>query len=286
MTTRATPSERPRARRPRPGRVLLYALAFVVAGLMLIPAAWMVSGSLKTGGEVVSTQPTLLPADPQWQNYPDLFALAPFARYVANSFVVSLTVTLVALLFHSMAGYSLARLRYPGRGLIFLFILATMMVPAAVILIPLFTIVRGFGWIDTFQGLIIPAIPHAFGIFLFRQFYLAVPRDLSDAAYVDGAGYLATYRHIMLPLSRPIVAALGIFFFLANWNSFLWPLIVTQSEEMRVIQVGIQSFLGAHANDYQLVMAAATVAATPTLVMFIVLQRWLVQGIKTTGLKG
>jgi multiple sugar transport system permease protein len=265
---------------------VLYVLAIAVAIVMLTPVVWMISGSLKTGGEVVSAQPTLLPSDPQWRNYGDLFSLVPFARYILNSFVVSATVTIVALLFHSMAGYSLARLRYPGRRLIFLAILATMMVPAAVILIPLFTIVRTFGWIDSYQALIIPAIPHAFGIFLFRQFYLSVPQDLSDAAVVDGAGYVRIYRHVMLPLSRPIVAALGIFFFLANWNSFLWPLVATQSDEMRVIQLGIQAFLGAHANQYQLVMTAATVAAAPTLLMFIVLQRRLVQGIKTTGLKG
>lgn len=282
---RATSGSRRRLQ-PAAPRAMLYVLAITFAAVMLTPVVWMISGSLKTGGEVVSAQPTLLPADPQWHNYGDLFALVPFGRYVANSLIVSLAVTLVALLFHAMAGYSLARLRYPGRQLMFLFILSTMMVPTAVILIPLFTIVRSFGWIDTFQGLIVPAIPHAFGIFLFRQFYLSVPQDLNDAAVIDGAGYVAIFRHIMLPLSRPIVAALGIFFFLANWNAFLWPLIVTQSEEMRVIQLGIQAFLGAHANQYQLAMTAATIAAAPTLLMFIVLQRRLVQGIKTTGLKG
>lgn len=281
---RATRRRRPVGRTVR--RLLVYGLAIAVAIAMLMPVIWMISGSLKTGGEVVSSRPTLLPVDPQWNNYSDLFALVPFGRYILNSFIVATSVTLVALLLHSMAGYSLARLHYPGRNIIFVVILATMMVPAAVILIPLFTIVRTFGWIDTYEGLIIPAIPHAFGIFLFRQFYLAVPQDLSDAAVIDGAGHVGVYRHIMLPLSRPIIAALGIFFFLANWNSFLWPLIATQSDDMRVIQLGIQAFLGAHANQYQLVMTAATVAALPTLIMFIVLQRRLVQGVKTTGLKG
>jgi multiple sugar transport system permease protein len=268
------------------GRLALYAIAVVVAFVMLTPVVWMLLGSLKTGSEVVSSSPRLFPAVAQWENYRDLFTLAPFARYIINSFVVTVTVTVVALLLHSMAGYSLARLRYPGRSMIFIGILSTMMVPAAVILIPLFTIVRTLGWIDTYQGLIIPAIPHAFGIFLFRQFFMSVPQDLQDAALMDGAGFLAIYRHIMLPLARPITAALGIFFFLANWNNFLWPLIVTRSDEMRVIQVGIQAFMGAHSNQYQLVMAAATVAAAPTLLLFIVLQRQLVQGIKTTGLKG
>jgi multiple sugar transport system permease protein len=267
-------------------RLALYGIAIVVAVVMLTPVVWMISGSLKTSGEVTSANPSLVPANLQWHNFSDVFQLVPFARYILNSFVISSTVTVAGLLFHSMAGYSLARLRYPGRNLIFLGMLSTMMVPVAVIIIPLFVVVRTLGWIDSYQGLIVPAIPHAFGIFLFRQFYLSVPHELQDAAVIDGAGVVAIYRHIMLPLSRPIVAALGIFFFLANWNNFLWPVIATQSDDMRVIQVGIQAFMGAHSSQYQLVMAASTIAAVPTLILFVVLQRWLVQGIKTTGLKG
>ena len=165
-------------------------------------------------------------------------------------------------------------------------ILSTLMVPFTVIVVPLFIIVDWLGWVDTYWGLIVPMIPHAFGIFLLRQFYLSLPRELEEAAIVDGASLMRVYWSIVLPLSRPILSALGIFFFLANWNNFLWPLVVTQSQDLWVVQLGIQQFTGEHGTQYQLIMAASTLAALPTLLLFFVLQRRLVEGIKLTGLKG
>lgn len=265
---------------------MLYALAALALVILAGPLLWMISGSLKTGSEVLAKPPVLVPADPQWGNYNEVFKAVPFARYLLNSLVVATVVTVVSLLFHSMAAYSLARLRYPGRDAIFLGILSTLMVPFTVILIPLFIIVDWLGWVDTYQGLIIPMIPNAFGIFLLRQFYLSLPRELEEAAILDGAGLVQVYWHIVLPLSRPVLAALAIFFFLANWNNFLWPLIVTQSQDLWVVQLGIQQFTGQRGSQYQLIMAASTLAALPTLILFFALQRRLVQGIKMTGLKG
>ncbi len=272
--------------RPRPGRLALYAIAALALVLTAGPVLWMLSTSLKTSGDALAIPPKLIPSHFRWANYADVFRNVDFARFLLNSFFISSVVTVVALLFHSMAGYSLARLSYPGRDVIFAGILATLGVPFTVILIPLFIVVQSFGWVNSYKGLIIPLIPHAFGIFLLRQFYLSIPRGLEEAAQVDGASLLRVYWTIVLPLSRPVMAALGIFFFLANWNNFLWPLVVAQSSDLWVVQVGIQHFVGEHSADYNLVMAASTVAALPTLVLFFVLQRRLIEGIKLTGLKG
>lgn len=272
--------------RRRSGRLLLHLVALVALAVMAGPVLWMISTSFKDAGEALAIPPKLIPSELRWENYTDVFRQVPFGRFLLNSFFVSSVVTVVALLFHSMAGYSLARLNYPGRDAIFVGILATLMVPFTVILIPLFILVDEFGWVDSYRGLIIPMIPNAFGIFLLRQFYLSIPRGLEEAAQTDGASLLRVYWTIVLPLSRPVLAALGIFFFLANWNNFLWPLVVTHSRDRWVIQLGIQNFTGEHSTDYNLVMAASTIAALPTLILFFVLQRRLIEGIKMTGLKG
>lgn len=276
----------PRRAPIRRSRAGLYVLAVVAVFLLAGPLVWMFSSSLKTQAATLAVPPPLIPDPIRWQNYVDVFTQVPFARYLLNSFFVATVVTLVALLFHSMAAYSLARLDYPGRNFIFIAILATLMVPFTAIVVPLFIVVDAFGWIDTYKALIIPMIPHAFGIFLLRQFYLSLPRELEEAAIVDGASLVQVYWRIVLPLSRPILAALGLFFFLANWNNFLWPLVVTQATDKWVIQLGIQQFTGEHSTQFNLIMAASTIAALPTLVLFFVLQRRLIEGIKLTGLKG
>jgi multiple sugar transport system permease protein len=275
-----------RRRRKWADRAVLYALAAISFVILAGPLLWMLSSSLKSKSEVLANPPTLVPHEFVWQNYSDVFQQVPFARYMLNSLLVATVVTVVALLFHSMAAYSLARLRFPGRDKIFLAILMTLMVPFTVIAVPLFIIVDWLGWVDSYQGLIVPMIPHAFGIFLLRQFYLSVPRELEEAAIIDGANLVQVYWKIILPLSRPVLAALSVFFFLANWNNFLWPLIVTQNQKLWVVQLGIQQFRGEHGVDYNLIMAASTCAALPTLILFFVLQKRFVEGIKLTGLKG
>jgi multiple sugar transport system permease protein len=282
----AAPRAKRAQRRRWADRLVLYALAAICFVILAGPLLWMLSSSLKGPGEVLANPPTLIPHELRWQNYLDVFGQVPFARYMLNSLLVASVVTVVALLFHSMAAYALARLRFPGRDGIFLAILMTLMVPFTVITVPLFIIVDWLGWVDSYWGLIVPMIPHAFGIFLLRQFYLSIPRELEEAAILDGASLVGVYWHIILPLSRPVLAALAVFFFLANWNNFLWPLVVTQDQALWVVQLGIQRFSGEHAVQYNLIMAASTCAALPTLILFFVLQKRLVEGIKLTGLKG
>jgi multiple sugar transport system permease protein len=283
-----TSPPRVRSRRPtiKPGRIILHAVAIVVLILLMFPIVWLVSMALKTNSDSLRLPPRLIPNPFRWSNFADVFRQVRFARYLVNSFVVAASVTTVALFFHSMSAYSLARLRYRGRSIIFVGILSTLMVPFTIIVVPLFVLVQRFGWADSYAGLIVPLISDAFGIFLLRQFYLSLPRELEEAALVDGANLVGVYWHIVLPLSRPILSALGIFFFLANWNNFLWPLIVAQSENHWVVQVGIQQFTGSHSSATQLIAAASTVAVIPMLVVFFVLQKRLVEGVKLSGLKG
>jgi multiple sugar transport system permease protein len=273
-------------RRLKPARGLIYVVAIAALVLMAGPLLVMVATSLVTAGQALANPPQLLPTDPQFQNYPNVFSQVPFLRYILNSLIVASTVTVVSLVLHSMAGYSLARIRYPGRDTIFIGILSTMMVPFAIIMVPLFIIVRELGWVNSYLGLIVPLIPNAYGIFLFRQFYSSLPLELEQAAIVDGASRLQVYRLIALPLSLPIFAALGALYFLANWNNFLWPLIVAQTQDLWLVQIGIQDFAGQHQTQWNLVMAASGLALIPTLVLFSFLQRRLVEGVKLSGLRG
>jgi multiple sugar transport system permease protein len=267
----------------RPTKLALFSLTAVLALLTIFPLFWMVSSAFKGPDEVNSVN--LIPTKPTLHNFAYVFTEVPFLRYMLNSFFVAGAVTVVALFFHTMAAYALARLRFPGRDIIFFAIFSTLLVALPIILVPLFILVRELGMINNYAGLIIPAIFNAFGIFLLRQFYLGMPRELEDAAFVDGCGYWGVYRHVILPLSRPILAALTVFFFLANWNSFLWPLTITTNENLWMIQVAIASFQTQYAGAWNYIMAAATVAAIPTMALFFVFQRQLVESIKTSGFK-
>ncbi len=272
-----------RRHRPRPRVVILTAVGAVLAVLTVLPVLWMVSGALKTRDTVADGR--LIPTRPTFDNFVYVFTQVPFLRYMFNSFLVAAVVTVVALFFHSMAAYALARLNFPGREKLFTGVFATLLVTFPVVLIPLFLIVRTLGLLDSYGGLILPAIFNAFGIFLLRQFYVSLPRELEEAAIVDGCGYWGVYRRIVLPLSRPILAALSVFFFLANWNSFIWPLIVTSRESLTVVQVGIANFQTQYTAQWNYILAAATVAALPTLLLFFAFQRQIVESIKTSGLK-
>ncbi len=274
-----------RRRRIRVGVILTYVVCGVVAVITLAPFVWMVLGSLKSATEASQYPPTLLPSTFAWSNYREVFTSVPFLRYIFNSFLVASSVTLVALLFHSMAAYALARLSFPGRNVLFVLMIATLMVPFSITLIPSFIVVRSLGWLDTYWALIVPAIFNAFGIFLLRQFYLGLPEELEEAALLDGDTPAGIFLHIALPLSRPILATLAVFFWLANWNNYLWPLIVTSSTNMRVIQIGVASFAGEHSTQWQLIMAGSTIAAIPGLILYLFMQRYLIEGIKLSGLK-
>lgn len=280
MTDTRRRSQDSRWTRPR---VALMVLGILLGLLTVFPLLWMVGGSFKTAAEVNSA--ALVPAEPTLDNYRYVFTQVPFLRYMLNSLVVSATVTVLALWFHSMAAYALARLRFRGRDTIFLLIFSTLLVSLPVVLIPTFVVVRSLGLLDSYAGLVVPAIFNAFGIFLLRQFYVALPAELEEAALVDGASYWRIYRSVILPLSRPVLSALAVFFFLANWNSFVWPLTITSDPELRVVQLGIATFQQQYAGDWNYVLAAATVAALPTLLMFFFFQRQIVESIKSSGFK-
>jgi multiple sugar transport system permease protein len=263
---------------------LAWMMATLLLALMTIfPLVWMISIAFKVPVEVFQTN--LIPRAPTGANFLYVLTEASFLRYIGNSLLVSTIVTAVALWFHTMAGYALARLRFPGRETIFLLIFSTFLVSLPVVIVPLFILVRAMGMLNSYAGIIVPSIFNAFGIFLLRQYYLSLPRDLEEAAMLDGAGYWRIYWSIILPLSRPVVSALAILFFLANWNAFLWPLTVVSDSRLWVAQVGIANFRGQYSASWNYIMAASTIVAAPTLILFLIFQRQIMESIKTSGLK-
>ena len=264
-------------------RLVLYVVSSALAFMTVAPLFYMVSMSLKQTNEVFGTN--LVPHHPTLGNFVYVFTQVDFVRYLLNTFFVSVVVTVIALIFHSMAGYALARLRFPGRDAIFLAMFATLLISQPVIIVPLFILARTLHLLDSYAGLIVPSIFNAFGIFLLRQFYLGVPRELEEAALIDGAGYFRIWRSIILPLSRPIMSALAILFFLANWNSFLWPLTIISNQDLWMVQVAIANFHQQYNGSWNYIMAASTVVALPTIVMFVIFQKRIVESIKTSGVK-
>jgi len=264
-------------------RLVWMAVAAILALMTIVPLLYMISIGFKTPTDVF--QPNLIPKTPTWNNYVYVLTAVPFVRYLINTFVVSVVVTVLALWFHTMAGYALARLRFPGRETIFILIFSTFLVSLPVIIVPLFILVRAMGMLNSYAGLIVPAIFNAFGIFLLRQYYLSLPRELEEAAVIDGAGYWRIYWSVILPLSRPIIAALAILFFLANWNSFLWPLTVAADQNLWVVQVGIANFKSQYSASWNYIMAASTIVAAPMLLLFVIFQKQIMESIKTSGLK-
>lgn len=265
------------------GPAIIAVCSLVLSIMAVVPLLWMLSTAVKTQADVFGAG--LLPPHPTLANFVYVFTQLDFLRFLFNSLFVSVTVTAIALLFHSMAGYALARLHFPGRETIFIAMFSTFLVSLPVIIVPLFILVRALGLLDSYAGLIIPSIFNAFGIFLLRQFYLGVPPEIEEAAIIDGASYWRIYWNIILPLSRPMLAALAILFFLANWNAFLWPLTIISDPKLWVVQVAIASFQGQYTASWNYTMAASTVVALPTLALFVVFQRQIMESVKTSGLK-
>ncbi|MFI7226137.1 carbohydrate ABC transporter permease [Nonomuraea angiospora] len=257
-------------------------VGYVLAAVTVAPLVWLLVTVLKPADELFEVA---LPSRFTLDNLLYVLTEVPIGRYMLNSLVVSVAVTVVALVLHSMAAYALARLRFPGRQVIFSMIVSTLLVSLPVILVPLFLVARQLGLLDTYAGLILPAIFHAFGIFLLRQYYLTIPRELEEAADLDGCGYFRRWWQVVVPLSRPVLASLAVLFFLANWNAFLWPLTATRDPELRMVQVGIATLQGQYGSAWNYVLAATVIAAVPTLIAFMLGQRRLVEAIKTSGLK-
>jgi multiple sugar transport system permease protein len=275
-----------RRRRKKAKHLGLHLLLITGSVVMLVPFAWMLSTSLKEPGDVFIYPPQWIPQPVQWENYQETVTVMPFGRFYLNSAIQAVSVTVLQLLTASLAAYAFARLRFRGRDLLFMLYLATMMIPFPVTMIPNFVIVRYLNWIDTFRALILPPAFSAFSTFLLRQYFMSIPVEMDDAARVDGASSFRIWWQIILPLSGPALATLAIFTFLGQWNSFLWPLIVTNSEKMRTLPVGLATFQGQYSVQWHLLMAGSVIAVLPILVIYIAGQRWFVRGITLTGMGG
>lgn len=251
----------------------------------LIPFVWMVATSLKGATEVLSATPTFFPKEWRWENYSEAFQQVPFARFYLNTIIVTFTRVAGQLLTSALAAYAFARLRFPGKNILFLAVLAVLMVPGQVTLVPNYVLLKNLGWLDSYQGLIIPSMFSAFGTFLLRQFFMTLPQDLLDAVALDGGNPLQTFWHVALPLARPVLVAFGVLVTLWSWNDFLWPLIITNRTDMQMLSVGIALFQGQFVSNYAVMMAAATLSILPMVIVFVVAQRYLIEGITMSGLK-
>jgi len=276
-----------------PRRFLLSALPFhlttwVIAFLFLVPFAWMISSSLKSPAEVFSPGIGLIPNDIRWDNYAKAFEAMPVILYTRNTVLITLGCIIGYLLAGSLVAYSFARLRWPGRDIWFLILLATMMLPPQVTIIPLFAIFRELRWIDTYYPLIVPAFLSGwpFFIFLMRQFFLTIPHELTEAARVDGASHLRIYASIILPLAKPALATVAIFAFLLHWNDFFGPLIFLTSDSKFTLALGLTVFASQHPSEWSILMAVSLIMLLPTIIVFFLCQRYFVEGIALTGTKG
>jgi multiple sugar transport system permease protein len=267
-------------------RTLLYTALIVGAVISVFPFYWMLTTSLKSSQEVFQYPPTWIPHPFTWSNYADGFARVN-GRVFFNSAFFAISIVLLQGLVTTMGGFAFARIKFPFRGPIFVMYLSTLMIPPQVTLIPTFLVVVRLGWVDTYQGLIIPIISQgAFGTFLFRQFFLRLPDEMYEAARLDGANYWQQYWRLTLPLSRPVLTAYGIITFLTAWKMYLWPVIVIRSEHLKVLTMTIAELSANTSQNRGVMMAAVALSITPILILYIVAQRWFVEGIAMTGQKG
>lgn len=264
----------------------LYVILTIALVAVIAPFVWMVLGSFKGEGELRANPPTWWPQDGTFDNYTQLFSRLKFQTYFANSTLVAVVVTAGNLLFCSMLGYALAMLDFKGKRVVFVAVMTTLMIPGVVTFVPLFVLVANAGLVDSIPGLFLPFLVSPFGVFLMRQFISGLPRELLDAARVDGAGELRIFAQIFLPLCGPALATLGILTFLGSWNNFLWPLVVAQTESHYTLPVALALYsTGQNSTQYGLLLAGATVVIVPILVIFLIFQRRFIEGIATTGIK-
>ena len=264
----------------------LYAVLTVGFVAVVTPFVWMILGSFKSQGELLRIPPTWWPKTPTLDNYRQLFEKESFPRYFFNSTLVAACVTVGNIIFCSMVGYALAKLTFRGKKLVFGLVMGTLLLPGMVTFVPLFVLVANLGLVDSYPGLILPFLVTPFGVFLMRQFIVGLPDDLLDAGRVDGASELRIFRQIILPLCGPALATLGILTFLGSWNSFLWPLVVAQTQDYYTLPVALALFsTGQNVTNYGLLLAGATVVVVPIVIVFLVLQRRFIEGIATTGIK-
>lgn len=267
--------------------LILYTVVNIIAIVMLLPFFWMVSTSLKPNEQVYLIPPKWIPNPIVWSNYPRAFSFAPFGLFIKNSLIIAIICVVGVVFSSSLAGYSFAKLRWPGRDIIFFILLSTMMLPGQVTMIPIFILFKKFGWINTFYPLTVPTFfgGGAFNIFLMRQFFLTIPYELDEAARIDGASFFRIYTSIELPLSIPVITAISIFTFIGAWNDFMGPLIYLNDSSKYTIQLGLRMFQADFSADWSALMAMSIVTALPCIILFFVAQRYFIQGIVLTGLK-
>ena len=265
---------------------LKFLLISIFAVVILYPFLWLLFTSFKPEHMIITFPPTFFPRQFTMHSYDSIWNRIPFMRYYTNSIIFAGSVTAIALLLNSMAGYAFARMKFKFRTFLFWLILCTMMIPFQVIMIPLYSGVFFMGLIDTHLGLILPRASDAFGIFMMRQFFVSLPKDLEEAARIDGCSEFRIYSSIMLPLCKPIFVTLGIFIFLGNWNDLLYPMILTTSERMRTLQAGIAQFMGRFTVEFGVLMAGACLVIVPIIIAYIVAQKYFVEGIAMSGIKG
>jgi len=275
------------------GQGLLYLTLGGLAAVFLVPYLWMIMSSVKPAVEIFKyvypvSWRTFIPEIFTLDSYRELFQLVPFpfSRYLLNSVFVATSVTVLSLIVNALAAYAFAKLEFPGSGVLFGIFLATMIVPFEVLAIPMYIQVRSLGWVNTYQALIIPFVANPLGIFLLRQFFQEIPRELEEAARIDGCSYFGAFRRVVLPNSVPALVAFALIRFQASWDAFIWPLIAAPAAEKRVIQVAIASFVTEVQTRWDLTFAASTMATVPIVVIFLILQRYYVQGVIMSGLKG
>jgi len=261
-------------------------LLTLVGAIILFPFVWMLVSALKPASEVFSTPPRLIGSTLRWQNFADAWNYLPFSRFILNGLIVSGVGTLIVLMSSSLAAFAFSRLRWRGRDGVFLLYLGTLMIPQEVLVVPMFMIMRAFGWINSYAGLILPWAFTAFGTFLLRQFFMTLPRELEEAAVIDGASIWTIYWRILLPLTKPAMGTLAVFTFIGYWNSFLWPLLIVSDVNMATVPLGLNMFLGQTGNQWNLLMAAAAISILPSALLVIALQKYLVKGIAMSGFGG
>ncbi|WP_367714845.1 carbohydrate ABC transporter permease [Nitratireductor sp. L15S-10] len=266
------------------GQFIRWALLFGGGILMIMPIVFMVSTSLKFPFEVYNLN--LIPEEPTIENYTYVLEDGRFYRWFVNSLVISIVTTASAVFFDALVGYALCKFKFPGRYLVFIAILSTLMIPTEMLVIPWYLMSKSFGWLDTYWGIMFPGVMTAFGTFLMKQFFETVPDDFLEAARIDGLNEFQIWWQVAMPLVRPALAALAIFVFLGNWTAFIWPLIVTNSVEMYTLPVGLSSFGDEVDVAWELIMTGAAISTLPTLVVFLIFQRFIIRGVVMAGLKG
>jgi multiple sugar transport system permease protein len=258
----------------------------LLAALRLFPFLWMLSTALKPNAEVFQFPPRLLGSSIEWSNFAGAWNFVPFGRFMFNGLFVSMVGTLLVLFTSILSAYAFARLQFWRREQLFLIYLGTLMIPQEVTVVPLFLLMKSFGWVNTYQALILPSAFTAFGTFLLRQFFLTIPRDFEEAARIDGATRWQILWNVIVPMAKPAIAVLALFSFIGYWNNFLWPLIVGNTREMATVPVGLNLFNGQHGTEWNYMMAASTISIVPTAILTIALQKYIIEGISISGFGG